>query len=97
MAQLHQLRGPRHCGRAASSCVLLYRNPLSQIARARLEVMRETGDGFRIAEKDLELRGRVNCSVHARPPVAIPRRRLRHGMRICCRMCSGIGETLLRE
>ncbi len=57
LAQLHQLRGRVGRGSTASSCVLLYRNPLSQLARARLEVMRETGDGFRIAEKDLELRG----------------------------------------
>jgi ATP-dependent DNA helicase RecG len=42
---------------AASSCVLLYQGTLSAMARARLEVMRETSDGFRIAEKDLELRG----------------------------------------
>jgi ATP-dependent DNA helicase RecG len=57
LAQLHQLRGRVGRGSAASSCVLLYQNPLSQMARARIEVMRETGDGFRIAEKDLELRG----------------------------------------
>jgi ATP-dependent DNA helicase RecG len=57
LAQLHQLRGRVGRGSTASSCVLLYQNPLSQMARARLEVMRETGDGFRIAEKDLELRG----------------------------------------
>ncbi|HJT99281.1 MAG TPA: ATP-dependent DNA helicase RecG, partial [Rhodanobacteraceae bacterium] len=57
LAQLHQLRGRVGRGSAASSCVLLYRNPLSSMARARLEVMRETSDGFRIAEKDLELRG----------------------------------------
>jgi ATP-dependent DNA helicase RecG len=57
LAQLHQLRGRVGRGSAASSCVLLYQMPLSQMARARLEVMRETGDGFRIAEKDLELRG----------------------------------------
>jgi ATP-dependent DNA helicase RecG len=57
LAQLHQLRGRVGRGSAASSCVLLYQLPLSQMARARLEVMRETGDGFRIAEKDLELRG----------------------------------------
>ena len=57
LAQLHQLRGRVGRGSTASSCVLLYRSPLSQMARARLEVMRETGDGFRIAEKDLELRG----------------------------------------
>ncbi|MEO7326833.1 MAG: ATP-dependent DNA helicase RecG [Dokdonella sp.] len=57
LAQLHQLRGRVGRGSAASSCVLLYQTPLSRTARARLEVMRETSDGFRIAEKDLELRG----------------------------------------
>ncbi len=57
LAQLHQLRGRVGRGSAASSCVLLYQGPLSRMARARLEAMRETCDGFRIAEKDLELRG----------------------------------------
>jgi ATP-dependent DNA helicase RecG len=57
LAQLHQLRGRVGRGRAASSCVLLYQTPLSGMARQRLDVLRETGDGFRIAEKDLELRG----------------------------------------
>jgi ATP-dependent DNA helicase RecG len=57
LAQLHQLRGRVGRGSAVSSCVLLYQPPLSQAARARLAVMRETSDGFRIAEKDLELRG----------------------------------------
>ncbi|HEY4528955.1 MAG TPA: ATP-dependent DNA helicase RecG [Luteimonas sp.] len=57
LAQLHQLRGRVGRGRAASSCVLLYQPPLSRMARERLETMRETGDGFLIAEKDLELRG----------------------------------------
>ncbi len=57
LAQLHQLRGRVGRGHVASNCVLLYQPPLSQLARARLEVMRETNDGFRIAEKDLELRG----------------------------------------
>lgn len=57
LAQLHQLRGRVGRGSAASSCVLLYQTPLSRMARARIEVMRETSDGFRIAEKDLELRG----------------------------------------
>ena len=57
LAQLHQLRGRVGRGSAASSCVLLYRAPLSQLARQRLETMRETSDGFVIAEKDLELRG----------------------------------------
>jgi ATP-dependent DNA helicase RecG len=57
LAQLHQLRGRVGRGSAKSSCVLLYQPPLSGMARQRLDVLRETSDGFRIAEKDLELRG----------------------------------------
>ena len=57
LSQLHQLRGRVGRGSAASSCVLLYQPPLSQMARQRLETMRSTSDGFVIAEKDLELRG----------------------------------------
>ena len=57
LAQLHQLRGRVGRGSKASSCVLLYEAPLGEVARARLEVMRETEDGFRIAEEDLSLRG----------------------------------------
>jgi ATP-dependent DNA helicase RecG len=57
LAQLHQLRGRVGRGSAASSCVLLYQSPLSGLARQRLETMRQTHDGFVIAEKDLELRG----------------------------------------
>ncbi|WP_339488990.1 ATP-dependent DNA helicase RecG [Pseudomonas sp. EL_65y_Pfl2_R95] len=57
LAQLHQLRGRVGRGSAASHCVLLYHPPLSQIGRQRLGIMRETSDGFIIAEKDLELRG----------------------------------------
>ncbi len=57
LSQLHQLRGRVGRGSAASSCVLLYQPPLSIMARQRLETMRETNDGFVIAEKDLELRG----------------------------------------
>jgi ATP-dependent DNA helicase RecG len=57
LAQLHQLRGRVGRGSQASTCVLLYQPPLSQLARARLAAMRETNDGFVIAEKDLELRG----------------------------------------
>jgi ATP-dependent DNA helicase RecG len=57
LAQLHQLRGRVGRGSAKSSCVLLYQPPLSAMARQRLDVLRETSDGFRIAEKDLELRG----------------------------------------
>ena len=57
LAQLHQLRGRVGRGADASSCVLMYKPPLSMLARQRLEVMRQTTDGFVIAEKDLELRG----------------------------------------
>jgi ATP-dependent DNA helicase RecG len=57
LAQLHQLRGRVGRGSAASSCVLLYQPPLSAMARQRLETMRQTSDGFVIAQKDLELRG----------------------------------------
>jgi ATP-dependent DNA helicase RecG len=57
LAQLHQLRGRVGRGSVESSCVLLYQMPLSAMARQRLNVLRETSDGFRIAEKDLELRG----------------------------------------
>ncbi|WP_043531165.1 ATP-dependent DNA helicase RecG [Litchfieldella xinjiangensis] len=57
LSQLHQLRGRVGRGSTESYCVLLYHPPLSAHSRERLAVMRETGDGFRIAEKDLELRG----------------------------------------
>lgn len=57
LAQLHQLRGRVGRSDKASSCVLLYQGPLSAAARARLDVMRQTEDGFRIAEEDLKLRG----------------------------------------
>jgi ATP-dependent DNA helicase RecG len=57
LSQLHQLRGRVGRGSAASLCVLLYEPPLSENARARLATLRETSDGFRIAERDLELRG----------------------------------------
>ncbi len=57
LAQLHQLRGRVGRGVVASHCVLMYQSPLSKTARERLQVMRESNDGFRIAEKDLEIRG----------------------------------------
>jgi len=57
LAQLHQLRGRVGRGAAKSHCVLVYHPPLSSNAQARLGVMRETNDGFAIAQKDLELRG----------------------------------------
>ena len=57
LAQLHQLRGRVGRGSAKSSCVLLYQEPLGETAKARLAIMRETEDGFRIAEEDMKLRG----------------------------------------
>jgi ATP-dependent DNA helicase RecG len=57
LAQLHQLRGRVGRGAVESHCVLMYHPPLSRRGRERLGVLRESGDGFRIAEKDLELRG----------------------------------------
>jgi len=57
LAQLHQLRGRVGRGDVASTCVLLYQPPLSPLARQRLETLRETNDGFVIAETDLRLRG----------------------------------------
>lgn len=57
LAQLHQLRGRVGRGAIRSSCVLMYRPPLSQNARRRLDVMRRSNDGFEIAREDLELRG----------------------------------------
>jgi ATP-dependent DNA helicase RecG len=57
LAQLHQLRGRVGRGSVASHCVLLYQPPLSNLAKQRLETMRETNDGFLIAERDLQLRG----------------------------------------
>jgi ATP-dependent DNA helicase RecG len=57
LAQLHQLRGRVGRGAQASSCVLLYRPPLTEVARERLNVLRATNDGFEVAQKDLELRG----------------------------------------
>ena len=57
LAQLHQLRGRVGRGAVQSSCVLMYNPPLGDLAKQRMEIMRQTADGFQIAEKDLELRG----------------------------------------
>jgi ATP-dependent DNA helicase RecG len=57
LSQLHQLRGRIGRGSERSTCLLLYRPPLGETAKARLEIMRQTEDGFRIAEEDLRLRG----------------------------------------
>ncbi len=57
LAQIHQLRGRVGRGTGASSCLLLYRSPLGEIAQARIDILRKTEDGFAIAEEDLRLRG----------------------------------------
>lgn len=57
LAQLHQLRGRIGRGTVASHCVLLYKSPLSKTAQERLQVLRDSNDGFVIAQKDLEIRG----------------------------------------
>ncbi|MGB9367624.1 MAG: ATP-dependent DNA helicase RecG [Xanthobacteraceae bacterium] len=57
LAQIHQLRGRVGRGRERSTCLLLYRAPLGETAKARIEILRQTEDGFRIAEEDLRLRG----------------------------------------
>jgi ATP-dependent DNA helicase RecG len=57
LAQLHQLRGRVGRGNTQSSCLLLYKGPLGDIAKARIEIMRQSDDGFVIAEEDLRLRG----------------------------------------
>ena len=57
LSQLHQLRGRVGRGRTASHCVLMYQSPLGRLGKQRLQIMRQSSDGFVIAEKDLELRG----------------------------------------
>jgi len=57
LSQLHQLRGRVGRGAEQSHCVMLYRQPLGQLARSRLAVLRDTNDGFLVAQRDLELRG----------------------------------------
>ncbi|MNM93298.1 ATP-dependent DNA helicase RecG [compost metagenome] len=57
LAQLHQLRGRVGRGAVASHCVLLYKTPLSKTAQKRLQVLRDSNDGFVIAQQDLEIRG----------------------------------------
>ena len=57
LSQLHQLRGRVGRGNLQSYCVLLYQSPLSDVAKRRLDIMRQTTDGFKIADEDLKLRG----------------------------------------
>ena len=63
LAQLHQLRGRIGRGKRESFCLLLAAKNLTKTAKARLKVMRETEDGFLIAEQDLKLRGVLNLSI----------------------------------
>ena len=57
LSQLHQLRGRVGRGNVQSHCVLLYKAPLGRLAKERLAVLRDTNDGFLVAQRDLELRG----------------------------------------
>jgi ATP-dependent DNA helicase RecG len=57
LSQLHQLRGRVGRGARQSHCVLMYRQPLGSLAKSRLGVLRDTNDGFIVAQRDLELRG----------------------------------------
>ena len=57
LAQLHQLRGRVGRGAAQSTCLMVYQPPLSEAGQRRLEILRETEDGFRIADEDLQMRG----------------------------------------
>jgi ATP-dependent DNA helicase RecG len=57
LAQLHQLRGRVGRGAAASTCILMYQNPLSETARERMKIIYENADGFEVARHDLRLRG----------------------------------------
>ena len=66
LAQLHQLRGRVGRGTAKSTCLLLYAQPLGETAKARLAIMRETEDGFRIAEEDLRCAAPASCWARAR-------------------------------
>ncbi|WP_226781060.1 ATP-dependent DNA helicase RecG [Oceaniglobus trochenteri] len=74
LAQLHQLRGRVGRGSAASTCLLLFQAPLGETGRRRLEILRETEDGFRIAEEDLAMRGAGDLIGHAQS--GLPRFRI---------------------
>ncbi len=71
LAQLHQLRGRVGRGSDASTCLLMYQPPLTEGGRRRLEILRETEDGFRIAEEDLALRGAGDAIGHAQSGVPV--------------------------
>jgi ATP-dependent DNA helicase RecG len=97
LAQLHQLRGRVGRGQHASSCLLLYRAPLSPLARERLAVMRDTNDGFEVARRDLELRGPGELLLaRARPASRRCASPICCATPICCRGCRS-PRRLLRE
>ncbi len=75
LAQLHQLRGRVGRGSAVSRCVLLYQAPLSQMARERLQTMRETNDGSSLPRRIWNCVVPVNCWVPGRPAWPVPHRR----------------------
>lgn len=87
LAQLHQLRGRVGRGSVVSSCVLLYQPPLSMLARQRLQIMRQTNDGFAIAEKIWNYVVPANCWGHVKQ--VLPRFVLLTlpAMPICCLAC----------
>ena len=87
LAQLHQLRGRVGRGSAVSRCVLLYRAPLSQMARERLQTMRETNDGFVIAEKIWSCVAPANCWVRGRPAWPASASRIWPATPACCPAC----------
>ena len=88
LAQLHQLRGRVGRGTHESSCVLLYRAPLSEMARERLAAIRDTNDGFEIARRDLKLRGAGELLARARPDLRSSRSRIWCAMPICSMACA---------
>ena len=86
LAQLHQLRGRVGRGAGRSSCLLLYKGPLGETARTRLETLRATEDGFRIAEEDLRLRGEGDVlGVPSGGRARLPLRPARGPRRACLR------------
>lgn len=85
LAQLHQLRGRVGRGDKPASCLLLYKGPLGETATARLKILRETEDGFRIAEEDLRLRGCWRFSGLLRPiRLSSPSSPITQRMATCC-------------
>jgi len=79
---LHQLRGRIGRGSEASTCLLLYKEPLGEMSKARLKVIRETTDGFRIAEEDLNCAAKATCSHPPERPARLSHRPLRRARQL---------------